>query len=231
MTKQKKDVTSMDAQKSPSIDGAGERNATTLVSIPFSAIATKIKKEIKISDVLFRYLNVGQSHLKTSMRQFKIKCPFHEDRTPSLAIYPNTDTWKCYAGCGQGDQIQLLAKALNIRNGEAIKLLVTDFGLSHLLRQQSKKEINKIRRIDHYIAQLQPWCTAAYQVLIAIQKKINQIENGVIKTIKDLDLYGDIYHLKPHIEYLLDLFEHPNGLNDHIFIIIEARKVAAKWLY
>jgi hypothetical protein len=220
----------MFTQKKTSIEGAGQRKATTELSIPLSAIAAQIKKEIKISDVLFRYLNVEQSHLKTSKRQFKIKCPFHEDRSPSLAIYPNTDTWKCYAGCGQGDQIQLLAKALNIRNGEAIKLLVTDFGLNHLLRY-SKKELKKTRRIDQYIAQLQPWCTAAYQVLIAIQKKINEIENGLIKTLKDLDLYGEVYHLKPHIEYLLDLFEHPKGLDDHIFIIIEARKVASKWLY
>ena len=28
-------------------------------------------------------------------------CPFHEDKTPSLAIYPGTGGWYCY-GCGEG---------------------------------------------------------------------------------------------------------------------------------
>ncbi len=37
--------------------------------------------------------------------KYFIKCPFHEgDNTPSLAIYPETNTWHCF-GCGAGSTI------------------------------------------------------------------------------------------------------------------------------
>ena len=37
-----------------------------------------------------------------------LKCPFHEDKDPSLKIYTNTDTFNCF-GCGKaGDQIEFI---------------------------------------------------------------------------------------------------------------------------
>jgi len=37
-------------------------------------------------------------------------CPFHEERTPSFAIYPETNSWNCFAGCGGGDVITFYMK-------------------------------------------------------------------------------------------------------------------------
>lgn len=45
-------------------------------------------------------------------RDNKISCPFHEDRTPSLHVYPSPNRgWYCY-GCGRGGSIYDLAAAL-----------------------------------------------------------------------------------------------------------------------
>lgn len=51
----------------------------------------------------------------------KARCPFHDDRTPSFSI--KDGHWKCFAGCGSGDVVELLAKlegktsAEYLRNG------------------------------------------------------------------------------------------------------------------
>lgn len=40
----------------------------------------------------------------------KAKCPFHEDRNPSLSVDLERGLWNCHAGCGGGSVIDLLAK-------------------------------------------------------------------------------------------------------------------------
>lgn len=70
-------------------------------------------------------------------------CPFHDDKTPSFSVYRNEKTgelhWKCHAGCGEGDQIDLIATHKNISNAEACKefLRLADINLSS--RPQSNR--------------------------------------------------------------------------------------------
>ena len=48
-------------------------------------------------------------------RDGKIACPFHEDRTPSLHVYPTVERgWCCHAGCGGGTVIDFGAKLYGI---------------------------------------------------------------------------------------------------------------------
>ena len=49
------------------------------------------------------------------------RCPFHPDRTASFSIYRNGQRWKCFAGCGSGDAVALLAKATGLNNREAFR--------------------------------------------------------------------------------------------------------------
>jgi len=41
-------------------------------------------------------------------------CPFHKDPSPSFAIYPQTNTYNCFAGCGGGDVISFYMKLHNV---------------------------------------------------------------------------------------------------------------------
>lgn len=38
------------------------------------------------------------------------KCPFHQEENASFAIYPHTNSWNCFAGCGGGDVISFYMK-------------------------------------------------------------------------------------------------------------------------
>jgi hypothetical protein len=54
--------------------------------------------------VLMNQLALGQ-HARRSAR-----CPFHEDKRNSFSIWRKDGLWfwKCHAGCGAGDEINLL---------------------------------------------------------------------------------------------------------------------------
>ena len=59
----------------------------------------EIKSRLSIHTVLNHY---GHPANRNNM----LKCPFHADDTPSMKIYPNTNTFNCF-GCGKnGDQIE-----------------------------------------------------------------------------------------------------------------------------
>jgi len=56
-----------------------------------------IKRHLPIATVL-------QHYNLTPDRNKQIRCPFHEDDTPSCRIYPETNSFHCF-GCGaSGDQ-------------------------------------------------------------------------------------------------------------------------------
>lgn len=54
-------------------------------------------KNLDIANVVSKYTCIEESVL---LRR-NIKCPIHEDKTPSLKVYKNTNTFKCF-GCNAG---------------------------------------------------------------------------------------------------------------------------------
>lgn len=48
-------------------------------------------------------------------RDGKVRCPFHEDRTPSLHVYDHPDDgWCCFAGCGGGSIVDFASRLWGI---------------------------------------------------------------------------------------------------------------------
>ncbi len=75
-----------------------------------------IKEQLAIETVLQHY------GLKSD-RQHRLLCPFHNDKTPSLQIYPKTGTYCCFSSnctAGTGDVIQFIQLKENCSKHEAI---------------------------------------------------------------------------------------------------------------
>ena len=52
-----------------------------------------------------------------------VACPFHNEKTPSLKIYPD-NRWHCFGACGEGgDVIDFICKLRNLNFIEAVKFL------------------------------------------------------------------------------------------------------------
>src|SRR6056297_2440218 len=77
---------------------------------------SEIKQQLSILEVLRQY---GLS----PDRNNRLKCPFHDDKTPSMQVYPKTGTWTCFSGncsAGGGDQVDFIMKYEKITKHEAI---------------------------------------------------------------------------------------------------------------
>jgi len=61
--------------------------------------------------------------LRPAGKRFVSLCPFHNEKTPSFMVYPETNSFHCF-GCGEhGDQINLVMKLHGIDFISAVKLL------------------------------------------------------------------------------------------------------------
>lgn len=72
----------------------------------FSMEIAEIKKQLSLGQVLDHYgLKPDKNH--------RLHCPWHDDKTPSLQLYPKTNTWTCFSSncsAGSGDAIEFCAK-------------------------------------------------------------------------------------------------------------------------
>lgn len=72
---------------------------------------------------------VAEHYGFTPNRAGFICCPFHNEKTASLKIYPDGRGWYCY-GCGAGgDVIDFVKRLFDINYSQAIIRLDCDFGL------------------------------------------------------------------------------------------------------
>ena len=80
---------------------------------------------MEISDIKNRLLilEVLRHYNLSADRNNRLKCPFHDDKTPSMQVYPKTGTWTCFSGncaAGSGDQVDFIMKHEGISKHEAI---------------------------------------------------------------------------------------------------------------
>ena len=51
------------------------------------------------------------------------RCPFHEEKTPSFAIYPENNTWYCFACSSGGDAVTYYMKKTGSNFAQAVEEL------------------------------------------------------------------------------------------------------------
>jgi DNA primase len=84
----------------------------------------EIKARLDVGEVVG-----GVVPLKRSGRSLKGLCPFHNEKTPSFYVFPESGTWKCF-GCGEGGDIfTFLQKRENLDFGEVLRLLAARAGV------------------------------------------------------------------------------------------------------
>lgn len=85
--------------------------------------------------------------LKSSGKNKKCSCPFHSEKTPSMVIYEDTQSFYCF-GCGVGgDIITFIEKIENLGYVDAVKLLADRAGFAIPTSQLDDKISKKRSRI------------------------------------------------------------------------------------
>lgn len=101
-------------------------------------IPEEIKRRVPIIKVLNQY------GYEISRGGF-IACPFHSEKTPSLKIYPESNSYYCF-GCGfGGDVISFVMHLFNLDFGSAVMRIDNDFGLG-LSRPLTARERAELRQ-------------------------------------------------------------------------------------
>jgi DNA primase len=85
-----------------------------------------VKERIDIVDLVS-----ADVRLQKAGRTFKGLCPFHQERTPSFVVYPESGTWHCFGACATGgDVFTYVMRRENVDFGEALRLLAERAGVS-----------------------------------------------------------------------------------------------------
>ncbi len=80
-------------------------------------------------------------------------CPFHKEKTPSFAVNPSKQFFKCF-GCGEhGTAITFLMKFKGLSFPEAIKELADDLGMEVPEDRQAKVRQARAKTLTDYLAQ------------------------------------------------------------------------------
>ena len=103
-----------------------------------SSSVEKIKERLSIVDVISSYIQVDQSG-----KNFKAKCPFHNEKTPSFFISGDRGTYYCF-GCGEkGDIFSFVEKFEGIDFFGSLKMLAERAGVTLETRNKDDKEKDK----------------------------------------------------------------------------------------
>ncbi len=116
----------------------------------------QIKQTLSILDVVSTYVR-----LEKSGSQFKGRCPFHNEKTPSFYISQERGTYHCFGCSEHGDIFSFIEKMESVPFYEALTILAERAGikLTPFKKEEKDKESNLInllqRSATHYSKNLQ----------------------------------------------------------------------------
>ena len=109
----------------------------------------QIKENLSITDVVSTYIR-----LEKSGAQFRARCPFHNERTPSFYVSPERKSFHCFGCQVHGDIFTFVEKIENIPFFEALKILADRAGVQLVSTEKNKEETRLISLLkdatDHF---------------------------------------------------------------------------------
>lgn len=84
----------------------------------------------------------------TANRELKLRCPFHDDRNPSLTFNTERGVWKCHAGCGEGGLLDFEQKLNGGSREEARCRLEEVMAAEHLFESARTKPVAIYQYVD-----------------------------------------------------------------------------------
>lgn len=166
----------------------------------------KVRESVTIQQVVEYYeLQVNRKGL--------CLCPFHQDKSPSMKIYPNGKGFYCFT-CGVGgDLIRFVALYQNLYDYEAAKELATIFGIpvstpvTYREKREAEKAMRRRRDIAAFGKRALLW-VSMYRILLC--EAIHERNEHAYEALKNLT----------YTEYLLDVIrQYPESIYDNVGVV------------
>ena len=128
----------------------------------------QIKERLNIVDVISGYIKVDKAGIN-----FKAKCPFHNEKTPSFFISPTRQSFYCF-GCGEkGDIFSFVQKFESLDFKEALKILADRAGIKlEKFRAENPAEADKENRVKERMFEIMEEATKVFEKEILENKEI-----------------------------------------------------------
>jgi len=143
----------------------------------------KVKNKIDIVDFIQSYIP-----LKKMGWNYKVACPFHNEKSPSFVVSPERQIWHCF-GCGKGgDVFRFLMEYEHIEFAESLKYLADRAGIKlsgPVHKTEAEKKRETIYALNHLASQFYSFLLANHPVGKKAQtylKSQRKMTDALIKT-------------------------------------------------
>lgn len=153
------------------------------------------------------------------------KCPFHNDRHPSMSFKNNR--YRCWV-CGEsGSIVDFATKHYGISTGEAVKKINADFNLGLDMGKPNPAQVKKRNNSRKLVEAFEAWESKAYSVYTDYFRHLRWVIDNVspdwFGNSEKLDYYVKCLHQVDRIEHIVDTFIY-GDFNEKLEIFTACRR-------
>jgi DNA primase len=158
--------------------------------------------EIKTKPDILATLHREGLSPKQRGRDYWLSCPFHSDKTPSLKVNPDRQSFHCFSCNEGGDVIAFIQKFHNLTFKEALERL-------NLKGNQPSRITPQKQTKQDLLKDFKSWERAYYQELCRQRLAFEALTRD-LTTIEQVEQRSWIFDELPRIEYQLDILFNGN---------------------